>query len=65
LDADALASQAGNPRTENIVLLGAAASLEGFPLSSEPLKESVKRIVPSRAVEANIKAFDLGYAAIT
>jgi len=65
LDADALASQAGNPRTENIVLLGAAASLEGFPLSSEPLKESVKRIVPSRAVEANLKAFDLGYAAIT
>ena len=65
LDADALASQAGNPRTENIVLLGAAASLEGFPLSSEPLKESVKRIVPSRAIEANIKAFDLGYAAIT
>lgn len=65
LDADALASQAGNPRTENIVLLGAAASLEGFPLSSESLKESVKRIVPSRAIEANIKAFDLGYAAIT
>jgi indolepyruvate ferredoxin oxidoreductase beta subunit len=65
LDADALASQAGNPRTENIVLLGAVASLEGFPLSSESLKESVKRIVPSRAVEANIKAFDFGYAAIT
>ncbi len=65
LDADALASQAGNPRTENIVLLGAAASLEGFPLSSEPLKESIKRIVPSRAVEANLKAFDLGLAAIT
>ena len=65
LDADALASQAGNPRTENIVLLGAAASLEGFPLSSESLKESVKRIVPSRAIEANLKAFDLGLAAIT
>jgi indolepyruvate ferredoxin oxidoreductase, beta subunit len=63
LDSETFASRAGNPRTENIVLLGAAASLEDFPLAVEPLKESIKRIVPSRAIEANLKAFDLGYAA--
>jgi indolepyruvate ferredoxin oxidoreductase, beta subunit len=60
IDAEKVAAEAGNPRTENVVLLGAASNLEGFPLKNAPLKESVGRIVPKGAVEANLKAFDLG-----
>lgn len=60
IDAEKVAAEAGNPRTENVVLLGAASALSGFPIQSEPLKESVRRVVPERAVDANLKAFILG-----
>lgn len=60
IDAEKVAAEAGNPRTENIVLLGSASALGGFPLRANSLKESLKRVVPERAVEANLKAFDLG-----
>jgi indolepyruvate ferredoxin oxidoreductase, beta subunit len=60
IDAEKVAVEAGNPRTENVVLLGAASNLKGFPLKIASLKESVGRIVPKGAVEANLKAFDLG-----
>jgi indolepyruvate ferredoxin oxidoreductase beta subunit len=60
LDANALAAEAGNPRTENIVLLGAASRVEGFPLPKDALLEAVKRVVPERTVAANVAAFELG-----
>lgn len=60
LDAKTLATQTGNTRTENIVLLGAASNLENFPLKRDQLLLAIKQIVPSKTVEANIKAFKLG-----
>ncbi|MCX6648302.1 MAG: indolepyruvate oxidoreductase subunit beta [Candidatus Bathyarchaeota archaeon] len=64
LDAEKVAAEAGNPRTENIVLLGAVSALGGFPVKIEPLKESIGRVVPKSAIEANLKAFDLGRKAV-
>ncbi len=64
IDSTALASKAGNPRTENVVLLGAASSIDGFPLTAEQLVEAIKSIVPGRTVEQNIKAFELGVGSI-
>ena len=60
VDAVTLAMEAGNPRTENVVLLGAASRLGGFPLKRSQLLQAVNKIVPSRTVEANMKAFELG-----
>jgi indolepyruvate ferredoxin oxidoreductase beta subunit len=60
IDSTALASEAGNPRTENTVLLGAASSIDGFPLTAQQLIDAVKSIVPERTVDHNIKAFELG-----
>lgn len=60
LDANKLATEAGNPRTENIVMLGAASKQNGFPLTNKQIIDSIKRIVPKRTIEANIKAFELG-----
>lgn len=60
IDAEKVAAEAGNPRTENVVLLGAASALEGFPVGVEPLKESIGRVVPKSAIDANMRAFDLG-----
>ncbi len=64
IDSTALASEAGNPRTENVVLLGAASSIDGFPLTAEQLVDAIKSIVPGRTVEQNVKAFELGVGSI-
>jgi indolepyruvate ferredoxin oxidoreductase beta subunit len=64
VDANALAEEAGNPRTENVVLLGAASGVEGFPLPRDALVDAVKRAVPERTVAANLAAFELGEKAL-
>lgn len=60
IDALALAKKAGNTLTENIVMLGALSTLEEFPVPEEALKKSVADNVPKKAVDVNLKAFDLG-----
>lgn len=62
IDSLGLAEDAGNARTENVVLLGAVSTLPGFPISSEVLKEVVKETVPEKTIETNLKAFELGAA---
>lgn len=61
LDADRLASEAGSPLSQNVVMLGAASRV--MPLKPESLLEAVKRLVPKKTVEINAKAFELGRAA--
>jgi indolepyruvate ferredoxin oxidoreductase beta subunit len=61
VDTRALAKEAGHPRTENTVMLGAATPF--LPLPPERLKEELARAFESkgpRVVAANEKAFDLG-----
>jgi len=60
IDAISLSNQAGNPLTENVVMLGAISVLESFPVPIDSLKNSISKIVPQKAREANLKAFDLG-----
>lgn len=61
LDADQLATAAGSPLSQNVVMLGAAAG--AMPLKPESLLEAVKRQVPKKTVEINIRAFEAGRAA--
>ena len=58
LDADSLAVEAGSPLSANVVMLGAACS--AMPLKPESLLEAVRRLVPKKTVEINIKAFENG-----
>jgi Pyruvate/2-oxoacid:ferredoxin oxidoreductase gamma subunit len=60
LDANKIALDAGNILTANVVLLGVLAGLEIIPLSQEILKETVQKFVPKKALEVNIKAFNMG-----
>ncbi len=60
LDALELAKKAGNPLTENVVMLGALSTLDTFPVPEQALKKSISENVPKKAVEVNLKAFDLG-----
>jgi indolepyruvate ferredoxin oxidoreductase beta subunit len=61
LDADALATGAGSPLSQNVVMLGAASS--AMPLKADSLLEAVKRLVPKKTVEINVRAFESGRAA--
>lgn len=60
IDALSIAKQAGSPLTENMVMLGALSTVEAFPVPEEALRGSVAENVPKKAVEANLKAFELG-----
>ncbi len=56
-----LATKAGNTLTSNVVLLGALSKLEGFPLSKNQLQSVIPQVVPKKAIDVNLKAFDLGF----
>lgn len=60
IDAMALAERAGNALTENMVLLGALSVFEEFPVGTDALLESIGKMVPPKAKEANAAAFKLG-----
>ena len=60
LDADKMAADAGSPLSQNVVMLGAASG--SIPLKPESLLEAVRRLVPKKTVEINVKAFESGRA---
>jgi len=60
IDALAIARGAGNALTENIVMLGALSTLDDLPVPEKALKDAVAATVPKKAVEVNLKAFDMG-----
>jgi len=47
-----------------MVLLGALVKIDGFPISLEQLIKIHPQIVPSKAIEANLKAIEMGFNAI-
>jgi indolepyruvate ferredoxin oxidoreductase beta subunit len=59
-----LATEAGNTLTSNVVLLGALSKLEGFPISKNQLKSVIPQVVPKKAIDVNLWAFDLGFESI-
>ncbi|MFP3975094.1 MAG: indolepyruvate oxidoreductase subunit beta [Chloroflexota bacterium] len=62
VEAEQLARESGNPRSENVVMIGALAGTHRLPVGDETLKNLIKQTFPKQA-EANMKAFDLGYSA--
>ncbi len=58
-----LAKKAGHPLTSNVVLLGALAKSEKFPVSVEQLRKIIPRVVPKKAIDANLRALTLGFEA--
>ena len=59
-DAPAIAAEAGNARAANVALIGLAADALGF--DTEILRNAVAACVPEKALEVNMKAFDLAAA---
>lgn len=61
IDADKIAQEAGNQIYQNMVMLGVAASIEGFPLDKASLIDSMRANLPSRFINQNIEAFEKGF----
>lgn len=53
-----LALEAGNPKTVNTVLLGALSNMLDF--DKELWLKALKKMIPERLLEINLKAFELG-----
>ena len=64
LDATKIAIEAGKAVAANAVMIGAVAAMKDFPLMKEDLLEALKAQVPEKFLELNVKAFELGYAAV-
>jgi len=61
LDATALAIRAGKAIAANSVLIGAISAVKGFPMSKDRMLESLLEVVPAKARDINVRAFELGY----
>ena len=61
MDAEKLALKAGNAITANMVILGAALAIPGFPVSKKSMIESMRRNVPAPTIEVNLQALEMGY----
>ena len=61
IDALALAKACGNIKTTNVVLLGLAART--MPVDKNVWLEALREVVPPKALEVNLKAFEAGYDA--
>jgi indolepyruvate ferredoxin oxidoreductase beta subunit len=59
VDALDLAREAGNQKAVNVVLIGVMA--KNTEIAYEDWVETIKTTVPPKFLEANLKAFDLGY----
>ena len=53
-----LALEAGNPKTVNTVLLGALSNI--LDIGHDVWQQALKKMVPARLLDINLKAFELG-----
>jgi len=58
VDALKIGQQAGNPRTANTAMLGAASKLLNIP--ADIWEKAIAQRVPERYIEANLRAFKMG-----
>ena len=61
LDAESMAREAGNILSLNMVMLGASSATPGFPVEKEFLVAAMKENLPAKAIDANLRAFDMGF----
>ena len=58
-----LAEKAGSPKSLNVVMLGALYATGILPFEEKSLVSAIKKFVPRKYIELNLKAFKLGFNA--
>ncbi len=61
LEADQIAKESGHILSMNMVMLGAATAVNGFPLKKEIIIDSMKANLPDKSLDINLKAFGKGF----
>lgn len=62
IDANPLAEKAGNLRAANLVLVGALSTF--VPFDEEHWQAAMRARIPAKLLDVNLRAFDLGRAAV-
>jgi len=60
IDGVKIATDLGNPRTMNVVMIGALIGLGALPLKKETLEKAILSYLPSKLHDINRKAFKIG-----
>ena len=61
VNGNALAAEAGNPLSLNMVMLGALIASDAVPIRAEEMKKTISESTKKAFLESNLKAFDLGW----
>jgi indolepyruvate ferredoxin oxidoreductase beta subunit len=61
MDAEKIAKNAGHVLSLNMVMLGGAAAVSGFPIKKEVILESMRKNLPEKSIHVNMKAFEKGF----
>ncbi len=65
LEADKIAKESGHILSMNMVMLGAAAAVNGFPLDKEAVINSMIANLPEKSLNINLKAFEEGFSYVS
>ena len=65
LDAFKISKKSRHIQTANMVILGGAAAIPGFPLDKEALIDSMIDNLPEKSLNINLKAFKRGFTSIS
>ena len=60
IDGVKIATDLGNPRTMNVVMLGALIGLQVLPLKKETLEKAILSYLPTKLHDINKRAFKVG-----
>ncbi len=63
VDAVELSKKAGSDRAGNIVMVGVLAGLGWLPIDRPNWEQALRKILPAKILDENLKAFHLGYEA--
>jgi indolepyruvate ferredoxin oxidoreductase beta subunit len=61
VDAEDLARSASAERSSNVVMIGVLAGTGMLPVSKASWEQALKKILPAKLIEANLRAFESGY----
>ena len=64
LDGNALAAEAGNPLSLNMVMLGALIGSGAIDISAEQMKKTISESTKQAFLASNLKAFELGMESV-
>lgn len=61
MDAEKMAKDSGHILSLNMVMLGCAVAVPGFPIEKELILRSIEENLPIKTMDINMKAFDSGF----